>query len=343
MMETRRSSRESRPWAGGRYSFASEERRADKEVVIEAAKTNNAGLALYFASEELRADKEIVLMAVKENGNALEYASAVLRGDKEVVREALDQSSQALEYVSEDIKADKDVVLGAVKQYGWNVRFASKELKADKEVVLVAVKQYGRVIEYASEELKADKEVVTEAVKTGYALEYAPKEHRADKGVVLEAVKTKGKMLRFASEELKADREVVIEAVAQCAGAIQHASPTLRSGKGKGGLKFYLKGLHQAYTLTTDEFLSTFAFGCKLPDPTTRPGAGGEENPKTTQPSIAGSAGTAPFLLWKLGKLGVDAGVAFNKNVASYAGVRCAEFVGVPWSSVTTAARNLGM
>ena len=41
--------------------------------------------AIEYASEELRADKEVVMAAVKNDGFALEYASDELKADKELV------------------------------------------------------------------------------------------------------------------------------------------------------------------------------------------------------------------------------------------------------------------
>ena len=49
------------------------------------------GGALEFASEELRADAEIVRTAVDQYGWALEYASRELRVDAEIARIAVDR------------------------------------------------------------------------------------------------------------------------------------------------------------------------------------------------------------------------------------------------------------
>jgi hypothetical protein len=61
--------------------------------------------ALSCASEELRADPEIVLAAVERNGKALEYASTNLRGDFGVVLTAVSQNADALLWASQDIKS----------------------------------------------------------------------------------------------------------------------------------------------------------------------------------------------------------------------------------------------
>ena len=52
---------------------------------IKAVKQNV--YALWHASEELKADREVVMEAVMEYGRALLYASAALQGDCEFMRE----------------------------------------------------------------------------------------------------------------------------------------------------------------------------------------------------------------------------------------------------------------
>mmetsp|Transcript_50111 Transcript_50111/g.100851 ORF Transcript_50111/g.100851 Transcript_50111/m.100851 type:complete len:555 (+) Transcript_50111:56-1720(+) len=61
--------------------------------------------ALSCASQELRADPEIVLAAVELNGEALEYASETLRADFDVVATAVAQNADALVWASQDLKS----------------------------------------------------------------------------------------------------------------------------------------------------------------------------------------------------------------------------------------------
>jgi hypothetical protein len=49
-------------------------------------------MRLQYASDDLKADKEVVLAAVTQNGNALQYASEDLKADKEVVLAAVTQN-----------------------------------------------------------------------------------------------------------------------------------------------------------------------------------------------------------------------------------------------------------
>ena len=81
---------------------ASEELKADKQVVLEAVKQD--GCSLLFASEELKADKQVVLEAVKQDGRALRFASQELKADKEVILEAVKQDGESLEYASPSLR-----------------------------------------------------------------------------------------------------------------------------------------------------------------------------------------------------------------------------------------------
>ena len=66
--------------------YASDEVRADPEVVFEAVQT--CGYALSFASVDLRGDRKIVMAAVQSDPHGLRFASDELRGDVEVCAEA---------------------------------------------------------------------------------------------------------------------------------------------------------------------------------------------------------------------------------------------------------------
>ena len=61
---------------------------------------------LICASEELRADREIVLAALSQDGGALEYAAKELRADKEVVLGTVSQSGNALWCAALKLRAD---------------------------------------------------------------------------------------------------------------------------------------------------------------------------------------------------------------------------------------------
>ena len=78
-------------------------------MTLAAVKQN--GWALENASEELKADKEVVLAAVQNYGCALYYASDELKADKEVIIAAAQMGEIALQYVNKNLDIDSDFVL----------------------------------------------------------------------------------------------------------------------------------------------------------------------------------------------------------------------------------------
>jgi len=122
---------------GSHLKHASEELKADKEVVWAAVKSSK-GFALKFASEKLRADKDIVLAAVKSSyGKALKFASDKLRADVDFVLTAMELNCDAaLEFASEKLKTNQDFVLAAMKSdRDAAMEFASEELKSNQEFI----------------------------------------------------------------------------------------------------------------------------------------------------------------------------------------------------------------
>ena len=107
--------------------------------------------ALEFASDELRADREVVLAAVSQHGFALQYASDALRDDAEVVLAAVKMDGVALKFASDELRGDREVVLGAVRCTHMHLcvgrglctihkdsplRFASQELQSARQNML---------------------------------------------------------------------------------------------------------------------------------------------------------------------------------------------------------------
>ena len=109
---------------------------------MKAAVTKN-GMALKFASEELRADPEIVAAAVAENGRALEFSSEKTKDDREVVLAAFRSPGISLTTATEllDWREKRDL---------------TDEFLADREFVAAVVAKEGRVLEQVSTELQAD-------------------------------------------------------------------------------------------------------------------------------------------------------------------------------------------
>eukprot|EP00927_Polykrikos_kofoidii_P039860 TRINITY_DN34167_c0_g1_i1.p2 TRINITY_DN34167_c0_g1~~TRINITY_DN34167_c0_g1_i1.p2 ORF type:complete len:343 (+),score=73.86 TRINITY_DN34167_c0_g1_i1:213-1241(+) len=114
---------------------------AGEHAVCTAAVLQNAD-ALQFATEERKADRSLVLEAVRQRGGALQWASEELRADREVALVAVSQSGAALQYVAAVLRKDRDVVLTAVRQRGSALRHAARELRGDAEIVEAATASF---------------------------------------------------------------------------------------------------------------------------------------------------------------------------------------------------------
>jgi len=219
---------------GRALQYASEELRANKEIVLAAIKkAEYPGWALKYASEELRANKEILLEAVKNDGEALNFASEELRANKEIVLAAVNVNGDVLEYASKELQADKEVVLCAIKECGYALNFASEEFQADKDIVMMAISTYVPAIDCASEELRRDKEIIQKIItilKSYTHKELAEDEYLytfllneffsdivgefwGDKEIVLDLTKICSVAILCVSKELQLDTDVIFSAM----------------------------------------------------------------------------------------------------------------------------------
>ena len=134
---------------GGALQYASDELRADPDIVLAAIRPGGTALELMHAHQGLRANRSFMLRAVSRAGRSLRSAAAVLRSDRVLVVAAVAQDGAALSYASDELKADREVVLAALASSGTALRYAGAELRGDLEVVLAAVAQSGSALSYA--------------------------------------------------------------------------------------------------------------------------------------------------------------------------------------------------
>eukprot|EP00971_Amphidinium_carterae_P119864 2374055-Amphidinium_carterae.1 len=95
--------------------YATEARKADREVVQAAAQQN--GHALKLASEALRADREIVLIAVRKKGMALQHTTEALKADREVAQAAVQHDNGALQYAADCLLEERTFATEAKRQF----------------------------------------------------------------------------------------------------------------------------------------------------------------------------------------------------------------------------------
>ena len=226
---------------GTYLQHASEELKADKEVIMAALKSGYSlpyehvsdalktdrdfllemvsldAYCLEFFSEELKQDEQIVLAAAKNSGNAaLEFGAEKFKKNKNILTEVVKNSHNALSFLAENEKNDKKLVITAVDHNGYALQYASEQLRNDKDVVIAAVRNYGNALEYASEQLQNDKDLVITAVRTnGDALQYASEELQNDKDVAMVALINSTEAFEYVSERLQSDKEFILHAIVQ--------------------------------------------------------------------------------------------------------------------------------
>ena len=122
------------------------------------------GDALKYVDEKFKADKEVVLEAVRSDARILYYADESLKKDKKIILTALKKNGNSLNYADESLKKDKEIVLTAIKQNGGALEYADKKFQDDKKIVLAAIKSkhyyYGgaqQFIQYAGDKIRSDK------------------------------------------------------------------------------------------------------------------------------------------------------------------------------------------
>ena len=142
---------------------------------------NQFGSALEFASEDLRANKQVVLAAVSNYGKALMYASDELRADIEIVMIAVTKTtfwmgdgSKICVFGDEALRAQKekfkrpDYSYWSMSQGGGYLQYASDDIKNNKNVVLAAITNDATALNYASISLMLDEDILNAYLSDGF-------------------------------------------------------------------------------------------------------------------------------------------------------------------------------
>lgn len=137
----------------------------DKKEIISEIKTGTVSL-LDYASQEIKADKEVILEAVKHYGWALSYGSDELKADKEVVSEAVSQYGRALQYASDELRNDRKIVLKAIENNGIAFMYISEEFKNDIDIVLAALFSDISMYHFVGTKLKNNHAVINSLINS---------------------------------------------------------------------------------------------------------------------------------------------------------------------------------
>lgn len=261
---------------------APDEVRSDKLIVTEIV--SQRGVELEFASEDLRANPEVVFAALKQNAMAVQYASPELLSDRAFALRLVTTDGHYLQVLSDEMRMDYELVKAAVahSHLGVALSFAhpaflesgldfeiaslafsqgfklsvrrhvgftssravglaaaecaadqfqhlSSDLRADRWFALKAMETNGCLLQFIAPELWDDSEVVAAAVSGHFTLRGSPKVLRQHHTVVYHCVQRSGMELQYASSALQADRRIVLAAVQQCGLALEFAAVQMRN------------------------------------------------------------------------------------------------------------------
>ena len=191
----------------GRLRFPSQTFTKKAEVLV---MVRQDGFALLTASEELRADRDVVLAAVRRDGKALGYASEALQSDRDVVLAAVQRDGEALEHASDTLRADRDIIAAAVAENPNAIAYASTELLLS---LWYADGANDAIVAALRAELARHDTVEVLDVDTGETLEApAPKRQRTDatSGIAVlaeHAEAAKSVLVRVKDEKREAEEE----------------------------------------------------------------------------------------------------------------------------------------
>ena len=165
---------------------------SDNEAIVSAAVEEDS-FCLWYASDRLRANKSLVLKTVKRNGDMLcAVSDESFHEDATIVLAALEESEDAIKYVGKQLWDDEAFVLEASKWISGH-----------------------SLLQNASASLRDNEAVVSAALETVVSAVF----ERDDTG------------LGLASDRLRASESFVLKVVKRDAGALQHASASLRDNE----------------------------------------------------------------------------------------------------------------
>jgi hypothetical protein len=125
--------------AGGAFYFADSSLKKDRRFVLECVKED--GYVLCNADEIFRSDKEIILEALKTDGSAFEFVDDLLKKDRPFVLQCVKENGLVLEYIDKSLQHDKEIVIAAIKSNSATLDFVDKSLKNDPEIMNIIKNQ----------------------------------------------------------------------------------------------------------------------------------------------------------------------------------------------------------
>lgn len=156
--------------------FASDNLQNDREVVLEAIKTDSTGLrdelAMKFVSASLIEDINFIKDALGINPKVYEFLPLIHKDDIEIAEFIIKIDPKAFNLLNEKFRFNTAIAKLAISSYGYNLKYTSEELRNDKNVVILAIANDANAVQFASQNLKSDYDI---AILTIQPNEFTPK------------------------------------------------------------------------------------------------------------------------------------------------------------------------
>ena len=162
------------------YNQLSNRYRTNKNMVVYWYRFHNSE----FLMENYRDDKDVVMEAVKSNWALISMVSSRLRNDSDVMLRCIGSSygnNIVMKYVSNELKSDIKFVKKVIKKYGHLIIYTSENFRRNKELILMALRHSNvfsyKIIKDVYPFGGSDLEIVMEAVKrSSVSMKYVSKD-----------------------------------------------------------------------------------------------------------------------------------------------------------------------
>ena len=210
---------------------------ADRELVMAAVKEKPTSYR--FASEELKADKEILLCALYNN--YMEFCTfsnnEVLHIRPEDEKVPYDDRifSKGYEdmfpytYAPKELKLDREVAAMAAGNIGFGYSYILPEMRKYPEVFLAAFKINRDAIKFAPKEILNDVDTMRKAMEIDDShYPHLPLALRSNKEYMITIIKRHPMAYRFLSHDLKVDKDVVKLVIDIDIGALEYGNKVVK-------------------------------------------------------------------------------------------------------------------
>jgi len=183
------------------YKKISNELKYDKDIIFNAAMTNNNNFFQYIPTE-YKSDKEFMKFYINISSIYFKYASNELKNDEELINFAINSQNSLnceiiLHYLNNSYKDNEDFVKMILNKNIGCFRFISNRLQNKKEIIMLCIEKlklstnkFNNILQYLNDINRNDKEIILPLINmNGSHIEYISKNLELDNDIVYTAIK----------------------------------------------------------------------------------------------------------------------------------------------------------